>query len=248
MTRYLTLILFSEHTSHIEIYDSDTGGCVSHVGMMAGFGMLNYMNLNPGDGVGAPGCLHHSVVSHEFLHAMGVNHEQERPDRDANVIVHFDNIQEDKWHNFEKMPDTEWFNMGSAYDGQSVMHYSATSFRTQDAEDAGLFSITDINTGAGVQSPRVDRMSSEDAFQLQKMYENFCPPLPSFTCDDGQKYLKNRACDGILDCADGSDETETICNEVCFSPSIWVSKNNCLDLTSPARVVNVRIRAYPRKM
>ena len=54
-------------------------------------------------------------------------------------------------------------------------------------------------------------------------------PLPSRTCDDGTKYLLNRVCDGIMDCADGSDETEALCNEVCHSPHIWVSQNNCLD-------------------
>ena len=32
------------------------------------------------------------------------------------------------------------------------MHYSAYSFLTQEASDAGLFAITDANTGAGVQS------------------------------------------------------------------------------------------------
>ena len=125
----------------------------------------------------------------------------------------------------------DWFDMSSPYDGQSVMHYSATSFLTSQASSAGLYAITDINTGLGVQWPRVDRMSSEDCYQLQKMYDNFCAPLPSRSCDSGDQYLKNRACDGVSDCADGSDETLTICNEVCNSANIWVSADNCLDST-----------------
>ena len=127
------------------------------------------------------------------------------------------------------MDTADWFDMSSPYDGQSVMHYSATSFLTPEASAAGLYAITDINTGEGVQYPRVDRMSSEDCYQLQKMYENFCSPLPSRSCTSGDQYLRNRACDGISDCADGSDETVTICNEVCNSASIWVSKDNCLN-------------------
>jgi len=55
------------------------------------------------------------------------------------------------------------------------------------------------------------------------------PPLPSRTCDDGTKYLYNRVCDGIMDCADGSDETEALCNELCHPPHIWVTQNNCIN-------------------
>jgi hypothetical protein len=102
------------------------------------------------------------------------------------------------------------------------MHYGATFFITAEAEAAGLYAMTDL-AGNPVQEPRVDRMSSEDCFQLQKMYENFCPVLASRTCTSGQKYLANRACDAINDCPDASDETEAICNEVCTSPKLFVS-------------------------
>ena len=161
---------------------------------MGGYGWASqHLNLNPGTGVETGGCLHKSVITHEFLHSMGMNHEQERPDRDDHVVIHWPNIEDDKEHNFEKMNTGEWFDMSSPYDGQSVMHYSATSFLTADASAAGLFAITSQTTGLGVQDPRVERMSSEDCFQLQKMYEDYCPPLPFRTCDNGQKYLKNRA-------------------------------------------------------
>ena len=63
------------------------------------------MNLNPGAGVEAQGaCLHKSVVTHEFMHALGFNHEQERPDRDSHVIIHLDNIQDDKEQSFKYSP------------------------------------------------------------------------------------------------------------------------------------------------
>ena len=71
------------------------------------------MNYDPGTGVGTNGCLHKSVITHEFMHAMGMNHEQERPDRDIFVIVDFNNIDEDKAHNYEKMPSENWLDMSS---------------------------------------------------------------------------------------------------------------------------------------
>ena len=73
-------------------------------------------------------------------------------------------------------------------------------------------------------------MSSEDAFQLQKMYEGFCPPLETRLCDSGEKYLKNRACDGLVDCRDGSDETEAICNASCNTPELWLGINGCSNI------------------
>ena len=59
-----------------------------------------------------------------------------------------------------------WYEMGSPYDLKSVMHYTAYSFQTEDASNAGLATITDLN-GNPVQWPRVSRMSSEDCFQEQ---------------------------------------------------------------------------------
>jgi hypothetical protein len=40
-----------------------------------------------------PGCVHHSVALHEFLHALGFAHEQTRPDRDRYVRISYENIQ-----------------------------------------------------------------------------------------------------------------------------------------------------------
>jgi len=41
-------------------------------------------------------CLKPRIVQHEFLHAVGFLHEQQRSDRDEFVKIRFDNIQESK--------------------------------------------------------------------------------------------------------------------------------------------------------
>ena len=76
------------------MHDDQDGGCVSHVGYIGSYEQNNYLNLAPGLGVGSYGCLHKSIISHEFLHAMGMMHEQERPDRDNYVTIHWNNIQD----------------------------------------------------------------------------------------------------------------------------------------------------------
>src|SRR5262245_51170140 len=38
---------------------------------------------------------------HEIGHVLGLIHEQKRNDRDSFVIIHWDNIPEDRYHDFE---------------------------------------------------------------------------------------------------------------------------------------------------
>lgn len=179
----------------IKIKDVDYNGCQSHVGYLKDVLFTNYqlLNLDPGDGIGGYGCLHESIIQHEFLHALGFKHEQTRPDRDEHIIIHPENIQNEYLYNFQMMKVKNWYDMDSPYDVQSVMHYGANSFLTSEAQSKSLPAMTSKLTGLPVQSPRVSRMSSQDCFQLQKMYEDHCPPLQTRQCANGEKYLKNRA-------------------------------------------------------
>ena len=71
-------------------------------------------------------CYTESTIIHEFMHAFGVHHYQNRPDRDQYVTIHTENIRSDinliNW-NLEKGSDT----YGTEYDVKSFMHYGATA-------------------------------------------------------------------------------------------------------------------------
>ena len=89
---------------------------------------------------------------HELLHVLGDNHEQNRPDRDDFVTVHWENIESDKRDNYYKttfdpfdtsplckdvsappfsnldncQSGTVTTAFGLPYDYESVMHYGMT--------------------------------------------------------------------------------------------------------------------------
>ena len=72
------------------------------------------------------GCLSKSTIIHEFIHAIGFDHEQNRPDRDDYVKINWDNIKSGRKSQFDIAKGSKTF--GTPYDGFSVMHYTAYHF------------------------------------------------------------------------------------------------------------------------
>lgn len=68
---------------------------------------------------------------HEIGHALGVWHEQSRPDRDDYVRILWDNIKTKYQSNFQKFRHSLIDSFGTPYDYASVMHYPLTAFRKQ---------------------------------------------------------------------------------------------------------------------
>ena len=66
-----------------------------------------------------PGCLGKETVAHEFIHALGFNHEQTRPDRDEWIKIYYNNIPSSMRHNFDKSENYQ--DLGTPYDYKSIM-------------------------------------------------------------------------------------------------------------------------------
>lgn len=65
-------------------------------------------------------------VAHEIGHAIGLVHEQCRPDRDDYITVLYDNIVKDKWYNFDKFTSgVNISNITTAFDFNSLMLYGS---------------------------------------------------------------------------------------------------------------------------
>lgn len=69
---------------------------------------------------------------HEIGHAVGLIHEQNRPDRDQYIRINVQNIQPGLQSQFEKYPESYINTRNVQYDFPSVMHYGVTvSFNTE---------------------------------------------------------------------------------------------------------------------
>ncbi|XP_066943288.1 hatching enzyme 1.2-like [Macrobrachium rosenbergii] len=99
-------------------------GCWSYVGKRGGQQILSLRqpdarSLRCFGSVGKP--------IHEFLHALGVFHEQARSDRDEHVTIVKENVIQDYLHNFNKQSEVNT-TFTFDYDYDSVMHYGSYFF------------------------------------------------------------------------------------------------------------------------
>ena len=84
-----------------------------------------------------PGCINigdHRTTQHEFIHAFGFDHEQNRSDRNDHVEILWNNIQggyEDQYYAHKKNSDSHK-QFGTPYDGRSIMHYKKDAFGKKD--------------------------------------------------------------------------------------------------------------------
>jgi hypothetical protein len=114
-TGFVRLIKRTTQSRYIDVvpdYQPLDGVCwSSHTGMSGG---RQEVRLDPGKGTG--------VIIHEFLHALGVSHEQKRPDRDDFIHVRLDKVSLSRRGDFEKAYPPGAIAVGP-YDLDSIMHY-----------------------------------------------------------------------------------------------------------------------------
>uniref|UniRef100_A0A3Q1G3U3 Metalloendopeptidase n=1 Tax=Acanthochromis polyacanthus TaxID=80966 RepID=A0A3Q1G3U3_9TELE len=108
------------------------------------------------------GCIDHSIIQHELMHALGFYHEHTRSDRDHYVRINWENVPDYFKKNFNKQ-DTE--NLNIPYDYSSVMHYGRTAFGLYGAET--ITPIPDESVPIGQR----EGLSKTDILRLNVLYK-----------------------------------------------------------------------------
>jgi hypothetical protein len=117
----------SQYSDYVRFIPSS--GCWSRLGRIGG-----QQEIGLASGCSTGNCIH------EIGHAMGLYHEQSREDRDLHVVIHWENIEEDREHNFNQHI-TDGDDYGP-YDYDSIMHYPTWAFSKN-----GQATITTIPPG-----------------------------------------------------------------------------------------------------
>ncbi|XP_026122137.1 low choriolytic enzyme-like [Carassius auratus] len=128
-------------------------GCYSYVGRQG-----NSQTVS----LARNGCLYHSTVQHELLHALGFNHEQTRNDRDNHIQVIWENIRDDMKYNFNKI---NTLNQGTPYDYSSVMQYERYAFSKNGRPT--MVPIPNNNAALGTST----QMSQNDIIRINRLYQ-----------------------------------------------------------------------------
>ena len=160
----------------ITVYRQPAGGsCNSHVGYVNG----NIINLSVAGTVGGntyQGCINSRDVSHEFGHALGMFHEQQRCDRNSWVMINSQLLGDDvNWGTGFCPNPSRW--MATTYDYKSVMQYdswivypiSGPSYWNMLKTDGSLINTT-INSRENLISDSARLPSVGDFATMQAFY------------------------------------------------------------------------------
>ncbi len=129
--------------------------CGSRVGRQGGAQSIN-CDLDSGNfGRGS--------VIHEIGHAIALWHEHTREDRDDFVDINFNNIQQNRRHNFEKHI-SDGTDIGP-YDYGSIMHYGRRAFAVDRVQDT----ITPTNPPTAAIG-QINGLSQFDRWTIQQIY------------------------------------------------------------------------------
>jgi len=112
------------------------------------------------------GCWSVGTVVHEMLHAIGFQHEQNRPDRDQYLNIYWNNIKQDK-NTIAQFELAKGLVFNTKFDFNSIMLYGETAFSKDNK------SPTMLAKDPKIRFPDADNreaMSPTDIYEVKQYY------------------------------------------------------------------------------
>lgn len=151
-------------------------------------------------------CFWKSIAIHEFMHAIGFEHEHKRPDRDSYLNVDLAAVEPASYQSqFHQISRDVWDPHGVGYDISSIMAYGPYDF-TGDTHDPVITEMNDRQKPM-VTGQRVT-MSIFDSEQIKKMYMPQCGASRQPAPVVGYKRFKQTTSCGAKMAADLSATTD----------------------------------------
>ena len=162
-------------TDYVHIRKGADGICNSQVGRV---GRKQILNLGKG-------CEYTEVVIHEFMHAVGFEHEHQRTDRDKYIRIQYENVIEKYKFAFNTYSTNQITDLNAPYDYCSIMHYRANAWTKNRKPTITVLKSTSCVIGQG------KTLSEMDIKKLNTLYK--CSGYPQVTggCSD-----KDQRCQG----------------------------------------------------
>ncbi|GIY55252.1 zinc metalloproteinase nas-6 [Caerostris darwini] len=107
------------------------------------------------------GCAEFGTILHELMHALGFEHEHNRPDRGKYLIINWRNIQTDEKDQFKKVSRRKYIWNNFPMDFDSIMMYAKKEFTKN-----GLPTIARKDGGP---LKRANKLSAMDKEKLAKL-------------------------------------------------------------------------------
>jgi hypothetical protein len=150
----LKLRPYNGEKDYVYVYNGN--GCWSYLGNIRNG---QYLSLQRN------GCVHKGIVLHEFQHAAGFAHEQNRWDRDNHVDILWDNIP-DNWKSQYEKTNPNDYGIQRNYDYYSIMHYPMKAPGT----DRDAFRIK----ANGIDTNRIGRGNDFTTTDINKINDLYC--------------------------------------------------------------------------
>ncbi|KAF1747218.1 hypothetical protein GCK72_023680 [Caenorhabditis remanei] len=154
-----------------------------------------YLSFQCGNGRG--------IAVHETMHALGVNHQHLRMDRDKHIRIDWSNINPQQYDAFVVADSKMYTTYGVKYAYDSIMHYNAYTAAVNIAKPT-MIPLVNQQSNIGLLGQRA-KMSVADVEILNKMY------CKAAGCDD-----KNVYC--------GAWALQDLCNNP--NHNVWM-RSNC---------------------
>ena len=124
---------------------------------------------------------------HEFGHALGLHHQQSRPDRDQYIWVNMENYGiksggslKYAWEQADRCDKDQTVNVPSPYDYMSVMQYATADFAKEDARmiyvtrDPHNQYMLDYHRSAGITLTHYDKLVMNVAYKCDVLWRQTC--------------------------------------------------------------------------